>query len=113
MFTPETRIYGLAIPDDVIRYVGQTTHTLGYRLARHRNAARAGDLRVVYAWARDVGPENVEIIEIETCAWADRWQREWHWISTLHTTVLDGGLNVALTGRSYRRPALTSIRSAG
>lgn len=87
------RIYGLLGPDDVVRYVGQTTYSLSRRLANHRGAARVGATAPVYEWMRAVQPENVTARDLEVAPVSQLAERERHWIVKLGTLTTCGGCN--------------------
>jgi hypothetical protein len=91
-------VYGLAGPDGVIKYVGQTVRSVKGRLQSHAFYARRGDKTPVCAWIREVGVDNVTPVQLEVCAHADRYDRERHWINELKTSVPDGGCNWFVRG---------------
>lgn len=91
-------VYGLAGPDGVIKYVGQTVRDLKTRLRSHAFYARRGDAAPVAAWIRDLGQDNVTPVLLEVCTHADRYDRERHWVNAHRTSVAEGGCNVWVRG---------------
>lgn len=58
-------IYALYVDDGVYYYVGSTTGNSKNRLWEHIYRGRAGHDSPVYHWMREVGLENVRVIDLE------------------------------------------------
>jgi hypothetical protein len=98
-------IYGLAGPDGVIRYVGQTRNPQ-QRLWHHRKIARGRrGLAPVYCWMRKAGITNVSLVLLATCDWDQRNEEEVRWIQHLHTSMAEGGMNAKAPYGHKRSPA--------
>lgn len=57
-------VYALHSGDYIFHYVGSTSVNSDNRLYEHISRARAGHRAPVYQWMREVGPENVRVVDI-------------------------------------------------
>lgn len=81
-------IYGLHSGDGRYAYVGSTTKNSKNRLYEHNYRARIGHTAPVYVWMREVGIENVQVVDLAPIPdGADRGVLEASWIARL---VADG-----------------------
>lgn len=62
---PSLCVYALHAGDLKYRYVGTSKNARG-RITEHRSRARRGHAAPVYRWMREVGPENVQIVILES-----------------------------------------------
>lgn len=77
-------IYALHAGDFRMAYVGTTSKNSKNRLWEHIYRARKGHPSPVYEWMREVGIENVEVIDLEAVTDdTDSLVREAHWIARL------------------------------
>lgn len=58
-------VYALYVDDGVYRYIGSTTGNSQNRLWEHIYRGRNGHDSPVYQWMREVGVENVRVIDLE------------------------------------------------
>jgi len=61
-------IYALHAGDGVYRYVGATSKNSKNRLYEHIYRARSGHMGPVYVWMREVGLENVQVVDLAKVA---------------------------------------------
>lgn len=77
-------IYALHAGDFRMAYVGTTSKNSKNRLWEHIYRARNGHPSPVYEWMREVGIENVEVVDLEAVIETeDAIEREAHWIARL------------------------------
>lgn len=104
----ECIIYGLKRTgvDQRVRYVGHSIDPTR-RLRQHLSNARIRQQFPVEQWIREVGEENVELVELEVCPREHRLAYEAWWIRELRTLAElgEGGLNDSHAARTSRRTA--------
>lgn len=99
-------IYGLMCkchPEDGIRYIGQTSKTVGERVYTHKRDAKTRGGKnwgnAVYHWMRKHGYENIEAVTLEEeVSVFELNSLEEVWVSRLKTLKDFGGLNLTTGG---------------
>jgi hypothetical protein len=61
-------VYGLAGPDGVVRYIGQTRGTLKYRLGTHWRDAKRRPHSKLYRWMRATKAVSIVLLS-DNCTW--------------------------------------------
>lgn len=86
-------VYGLKTETSRVLYVGQTVGLPATRLSGHLANARSGHGSPVYVWMREVGLDEIKIIELEKADDDRLLEVEEAWMITLATSRDAGGLN--------------------